>query len=406
VSVAQVLRQENEKANRFFSQLTQQTESFITNFSAAAARLVDLLPVTENYTVLQLSNPALVLSKDQLAIETITSPASHEKCDDAFVRAQQRSHTAQTALRNLVKKIHAARCLHCQMGRQLLHNRRYCVETVFAFLGRTEFLPILSDATFMYEEIEAPPVIQEIEHAEEGASRNEEMAALNVAHKLADNVLQLGHNPPETQPEAEKIHLLEYNRHPEAFRLALAEGAPLQECRAALESAGHKWLLDSGAKVFVQPWQYAQVAIAIFEQGIHLRPYHVLVAESLEYHVEASLADLSYRQGARVRKRQVFANVDISSSQEHDEAPSRAAMVRGAVWCATRLRMRPRSSEISKDNMPNVESKETVDIPFVTQRTFICEAPYWRNQQSVTQSTTEVHGGGLNPRRVTVPSSC
>lgn len=232
----------------------------------------------------------------------------------------------------------------------------------------------------MFEEVEAPPVIQEIEHEEEGAVRDEGLAALHLEHKLSDNVVQLQQNLPEPLTDTERIYLLEYTRHPEAFRQALAEGALLQQCRDALEGAGYKWLLGSGAKVFVHPCQYTHTALAIVQDGVHLRPYHVVVCESLLYQVEASLADLPYRQGARVRRQKVLANAEVLVPEEPDEV-------------------------MSADEEPEGGTEDANDIPLVVSKTFLCVAPCRRNQDSVTQSTTEVHGGGLNPRRVLVPST-
>eukprot|EP00746_Dinoflagellata_sp_MGD_P063612 gnl/MRDRNA2_/MRDRNA2_266887_c0_seq1.p1 gnl/MRDRNA2_/MRDRNA2_266887_c0~~gnl/MRDRNA2_/MRDRNA2_266887_c0_seq1.p1 ORF type:complete len:185 (+),score=27.32 gnl/MRDRNA2_/MRDRNA2_266887_c0_seq1:454-1008(+) len=134
----------------------------------------------------------------------------------------------------------------------------------------------------------------------------------------------------------------------------------------------------SGAKIFVHPNQYAQAFLRIVEHGINLRPFHVIVAESFEYHVEACLADVPYRQGARVKNRCVI----------HEPAAAEDAST-------------PASAERSLDIS---ESAEEQEIPIVAKRTFICSAPRLRNQQSVTQST-EVHSGGVNPRRACISGS-
>ena len=101
------------------------------------------------------------------------------------------------------------------------------------------------------------------------------------------------------------ICILHFNRHPESIRKAMCEGTTLHSCHVALEDVGYKWRLDSGAKIFVNPSHYAMVLDAVEKIGIGLRPYHVIVSESLKYLTEASLADLSFRQsnGAFVKCR-------------------------------------------------------------------------------------------------------
>jgi len=243
---------------------------------------------------------------------------------------------------------------------------------------------------------EVPAQIGEAEAAEFAAIQQadfiERIAPLAFLGTAADEQLD-EQEPVEhgTDTEAnfemntEQIYLLEYHRHPEAFRKALCEGPSLQQCRAALEEAGCKWLLASGAKIFVHPQQYAQTLVAVVEQGFELRPFHVIVAESFDYYVEACLADLSYRQGARVKLRTVIHEVAAAADE--------GTVMPEEEW----------EEEVSNDSLVNEEQ----NIPLVIRKTFICAvsaAPRWRNPQSVTQSTTEVHSGGMNPRRICVPS--
>merc|ERR1712032_1083852 len=154
-------------------------------------------------------------------------------------------------------------------------------------------------------------VDEAIEHSEPPATRDTGLSAMHGEHDWADhvsaqiqqqpvvrmeNVAQFGDEDP-----MEPITLLKYKRYPESFRVALVNGALLEPCRSALQEAGFSFVLPSGAKMAVHPWQYEEALAAITEKDIALRPYHVIVARSLEYHVEASLVDLSYRQGVRVR---------------------------------------------------------------------------------------------------------
>eukprot|EP00406_Dinophysis_acuminata_P037331 CAMPEP_0179371212 /NCGR_PEP_ID=MMETSP0797-20121207/85602_1 /TAXON_ID=47934 /ORGANISM="Dinophysis acuminata, Strain DAEP01" /LENGTH=510 /DNA_ID=CAMNT_0021087043 /DNA_START=69 /DNA_END=1601 /DNA_ORIENTATION=+ len=379
-SVENVIRQENEKARRVLEDLTNRITASVGRFSMGVDRLLNMLPHIENNLILQVGSPALLLP-DQPTLMPFHDTASQMDCEAAFDKQYHRLHESQGALRSLVTSIHLVRCLQLQVGRQRLDDRRQCIEKLFAFLGRAHFLPKVSG--FMCKEVDAPPVIEEVQHSEPAATVDEHMASVNVEHKLADNVTALrAQGPAEHAPgadagspaETEEIHLLEYSRHPESFRRALCEGPPLQPCRSALEAAGHRHLLGSGAKMFVHPDQYVQTCVAIVEQGFNLRPFHVVVAKSLEYHVEACLADLSYRQGARVKRRTV---IHETGAPGDNGSPS--------------------SVEAASDG-------SDADEEHGYSKTFLCAAPPRRNADSVTQSTTEAHSGGLNPRRVRAAS--
>lgn len=256
-----------------------------------------------------------------------------------------------------------------------------------AFLGRQNLLAKISG--FVLEEVKAPVVIQEVHHDQPPVTIDESLVALHLEHKVADNVMALSAQhaaehrdaDPNNQQGTDRIYLLEFNRHPEAFRKALCEGPPLQQCRTALEQAGCKWLLGSGAKVFVHPHQYAQALVDICERGIDLRPFHVIVAESFQYHVEASLADVPCRQGARVKRHHVLHEVATEVSTAEDAGVQASA-------------------ESHFDAQGREEADEDEDIAVVISRTFLCVARRLRNPESVTQSTTEVHSQALNPRRV------
>jgi len=382
-SVANVVRQENEKARQVFEDLTKQTSAATGKFSIGVDRLVLMLPYIENNLILQVGSPALAL-QDQPTMIAFHDTASHEDCAKVLEQVRDRFWHAQHALRTLVSSIHHIRCLQSLIGRQKLDGRRHCIEKLFAFLGRAHFLPKVSG--FVCKEVDAPPVIEEVQHSEPPATINEQMASMHVEHKFADNVSRLhaqglaehvldtGVN---VSTETEEIHLLEYNRHRESFRKALCEGPPLQQCRSDLVAAGHKYVLGSGAKMFVHPHQYMQTCVAIVEHGFNLRPFHVIAATSFEYHVEACLADLSYRQGARVKRRTVIHEMAAGGDNG--------------------------SPSFAEDVSDGSEIDDEQELTTVVSKTFICVAPTLRNANSVTQSTTEVHSReGVNPRRVRV----
>lgn len=99
--------------------------------------------------------------------------------------------------------------------------------------------------------------------------------------------------------------------------------------------------------------------------------------------MQASLEDLSYRQGARIRKRHPLTEAATTP---------------------------PNTTTSNAENEEGGAEAGTPEDAYCVRRTFLCEATRLRNPASVTQSTTEAHGGpyggkGLNPRRVDVMSS-
>jgi hypothetical protein len=233
-------------------------------------------------------------------------------------------------------------------------------------------------------------VIQYIDHSEPAAVRDPEMLAEQARHDHADMVAQIlhghssteGSDPMEAEEVMETVSLLAYNRYPESFRLALTSGAALNPCRSALEEAGFNWEHTSGAKLFVHPWQFEECMTAVSENNIELRPYHVIVSSSLEYNVEACLADVPCRQGARVKRRRVLGQA------------SRSSFEHGTDDLGRDVQMPP--GEAITDEVAN-ETEQAYEV----RRTFLCRARKLRQANSVNQSTTEIHGGGLNPRRAT-----
>lgn len=399
-SVYDVARQENDKARRLFQNMDQRVDELLNFFAVGAARLVELLPHLENNKVLHLGSPTLALAKVSPTFVAFHDPTSHEDCEKAFNKQRERLDSAKGVVRVIVKNLHVLRCVKSQLVPQRMGGRRACVDKVMAFLGRHHFLQISSSFhSFTWEELPPHPVVQDVVHEEAAASIDEHMAAMNLEHKLADAVTWLNEpvsirvassgNPQQT----EKIFLLEYSRHPESFRKALCEGAPLQACRLALEEANHKYILGSGAKVFVHPHQYACALVAVTELGMDLRPFHVIVSESFQYHVEACLNDLSYRQGARIKRRSTI--LDRTSPCDEAAEADLAAVAGDGVNDA---------ADADRQEAPQHLNLCDLDMPLIEKQTFICEAPRRRNPESVTQSTTEAHLGGLNPRRV-LPAS-
>jgi hypothetical protein len=270
-------------------------------------------------------------------------------------------------------------------------------------------------------------IIQVVIHEQPGARRDESMLQLQADEDWALHVEHRLHAPTEINAKEENpilddnhadddIYLLEYNRHPDSFRKALCEGAPLHLCRAALEEAGFNWMLDSGAKIFVAPTQYAESLDAITQCGILLRPYHVIVSEHFEDQVEACLTDLPYRQGARVKHRSVLrAGVEQIAAEAFDgedcgtlqeDKLDRNNTVEEDITPSHLFYPVSATMEISEADKANNENDEDMAFSKVLtiKRTFLCKASRLRSHQSVTQSTTEANYGGINPRRICIVS--
>jgi len=195
------------------------------------------------------------------------------------------------------------------------------------------------------------------------------------------------------EEEKDDIYLLQFSRNPEKFETLLAEGMPLKSCRDALEEAGWQWSLQSGAKVFVHPWQYEQTLEFLESLEKPLRPYHVVVTASVQHLVEESLSGMPCRQGARIKKR-----IALGSAQSGKRVKPNDKEF------SDHAKEKEGSNTSEHDEEACELSQDAVELPMVVcaQRTFICCLPRFprlRDANSVTQSTTAAHGG-INPRRV------
>ncbi len=105
---------------------------------------------------------------------------------------------------------------------------------------------------------------------------------------------------PEADGGAERIHLLEFSRHPQELRQALNQGWPLDERRQALQKAERVWEQPGGAKVFVHPHQFEETMDLIKKLG--LLKQHVVAAESLVSKVMLSVETLCSELEVRVMR--------------------------------------------------------------------------------------------------------
>lgn len=226
-------------------------------------------------------------------------------------------------------------------------------------------------------------VVQDIVHNEPAVPPDpsdaliaDELWARSVEHVITQDAVFPNHERGSGSAIVnESVYLLHFKRYPDSFRKALVEGEALQECRCAMEEAHCPWHLpESGAKVFVHPSQYQAALEAVLDRGIQLRPYHVIVSDSLEALVHEALTGLPCRQGARVRVRdELLVARDVSSSETSiGEHPAESTGVSASLF-----------------------------LELGVERTFIGLVRPRRDAESVTQSTTEAHGG-LNPRRLTL----
>merc|ERR1719265_1274016 len=106
----------------------------------------------------------------------------------------------------------------------------------------------------------------------------------------------------------ERVVLVEFKRCPHGLKTALGESKALQQCRQALDDAGFNWKLPNGDMVFVSPESYRPTMQALTDETTRFR---VIVAETIEYLVEESIATVG--KGAHSKTRDVF-RVDVCSS--------------------------------------------------------------------------------------------
>merc|ERR1712008_121791 len=102
--------------------------------------------------------------------------------------------------------------------------------------------------------------------------------------------------PADVTAPSERIYLLRCSSAPsgggatERARKMLLNGPELHPCREALAAAGFEFLAPGGAMLAVKPQHYHDVRRALVSFELH--PFHIIVAESLEYLIEETLAKL------------------------------------------------------------------------------------------------------------------
>lgn len=237
------------------------------------------------------------------------------------------------------------------------------------------------------------PFFEDVDHQNEaGAERDEVLAQVQADHDWADSVEQQIRANAEVNEEArdahigEHIFLFPYMRAPSEFMQALLIGPEMQHIREEMSAQDCPYVLEgSGAKIFVWPEQYQKVLQELEASSVRLRSSHVIVAESILPCLEASIATIPSQKNVRVKKDRIFtlACIPTASPAAEDHQGHQLADPSDLV------------QEIDKDIQMIEDWKHVLAV----ERTFICTVRLLRDSQSVTQTTTEVHGA-LNPRRV------
>ncbi len=155
----------------------------------------------------------------------------------------------------------------------------------------------------------------------------------------------------EAEGGAERIHLLEFSRHPQELRQALSDGTPLEECRQALLKANRFWERNSGAKVFVHPHQFEETVDLM--DKLDLRKQHVVVAESLVWKVMLSVFTLRSRLQVRVRSRRELGVVGTSAPSSSKASCSKPPGLEAASEDEWQRRENKGAVELSEDGGGN-----------------------------------------------------
>jgi len=108
---------------------------------------------------------------------------------------------------------------------------------------------------------------------------------------------------PEVGGDDLSVHIIEFSRHPQSLRRALQRSEFLRPCQRSLSEKGFKTELPSGAKIFVPAEFYEAVVVAVNAlEGLHLKPWHVIVSEDLEEAVLAAATSLPSREQVRLKQ--------------------------------------------------------------------------------------------------------
>ncbi|CAE8716552.1 unnamed protein product [Polarella glacialis] len=237
--------------------------------------------------------------------------------------------------------------------------------------------PLLISSVLIQSGITTEQVIQPVLFEEPAAYRDSELLRMQADSQWADDVeFLIGRDTASRSagsgsrlllessaqdegsslvPSKDALFMAEFSRCPQELLDALRTGLPLKACRMGLEAEGHNFELTNGTMVFTHARQYLAAMTAQLPQT---KKICVIFSESLEYLVEESIQHIG--MGAWVKSRRRLDNAEAVAQDE------------------------PETRESHKE------------FHLVVTRTFLHYQP--APLDSVTQSTTEAHGGD-NPRR-------
>lgn len=150
-------------------------------------------------------------------------------------------------------------------------------------------------------------VIQDVQHPDEAAAVDADEAAAIVAEQWAQQAeLNLGSSSNYLEPPGllMRLSMLEFRRQPAEFYTALLEGPELQSCREQMQ--GLPCRLDSGALVFLEPFQYNVAIEAAMRQHGILAARHVITSERFEPSIMQAVRGLRSRLNVRLRSKQTI----------------------------------------------------------------------------------------------------
>jgi len=265
-------------------------------------------------------------------------------------------------------------------------------------------------------------VIQEVEHPDDPAEIDPDEATLfgevqqaGFIERLVGTQVDVPSNSAEPVSRAssgESVLNIRFGSSPgggpgpEEFRMTLLRGKEFERYRNDLIQAGHSCELESGALIFVPPELYGETVGAL--DGVELRPYNVVIAESFEYVLDELLNKIPFKRRPKVKSPRQVLQLPSQRSGNSDRmsidtcvAPSvRMSVDASSSSGAASTRARPCSE--GGDEVPPAFGA------YVVSRTFVHFPSSVRDRTSVVQSSTdsaglqatELSARGFNPRRI------
>ena len=169
---------------------------------------------------------------------------------------------------------------------------------------------------------ESVSVIQDVRHFDEAAAVDPGEAAALVAEQWTQHV-ELNLSSGSTPGLLMRLMVLSFTRHPAEFHTRLLHGPELKTCREQMQ--GLPCRLDSGALIFVEPFQYNVAIDAAMSRCGRLAVYHVITSERFEPHIMSAVRGLASRLNVRVRSKQtIFQPWEVDVVRTFLDVPDRS----------------------------------------------------------------------------------